>query len=53
LGPLFALADSLESSWWQASLPITNKKHLPDVHELSFEERQPYLIRAKPTALET
>ena len=26
--------------------------HLADVHELSSDERQPYLIRAKPTALE-
>ena len=26
--------------------------HLADVHELSSEERQPYLIRAKPTALD-
>ena len=30
----------LEPSWWA------------DVHELSSEERQPYLIRAKPTALD-
>ncbi len=27
--------------------------HLADVHELSPQERQPYLIRAKPTALGT
>ena len=26
--------------------------HLADVHELSSQERQPYLIRAKPTALD-
>ncbi len=26
--------------------------HLADVHELSPQERQPYLIRAKPTALD-
>ena len=26
--------------------------HLADVHELSSEERQPYLIRANPTALD-
>jgi methylthioribose-1-phosphate isomerase len=26
--------------------------HLANVHELSSEERQPYLIRAKPTALD-
>ena len=25
--------------------------HLADVHELSIEERQPYLIRAKTTPL--
>jgi hypothetical protein len=29
---------------------LTN--HLADVHELSSEERQPYLIRANPTALD-
>ena len=27
--------------------------HLADVHELSIEERQPYLIWAKTTPLET
>ena len=27
--------------------------HLADVHELSSQERQPYLIGAKPTALAT
>jgi hypothetical protein len=26
--------------------------HLADVHELSSQERQPYLIRANPTALD-
>ena len=26
--------------------------HLADVHELSSQERQPYLITAKPTALD-
>jgi hypothetical protein len=26
--------------------------YLADVHELSSEERKPYLIRAKPTALD-
>jgi hypothetical protein len=26
--------------------------HLADVHELSSQERQPHLIRAKPTALD-
>jgi hypothetical protein len=26
--------------------------HLADVHELSSEERQPFLIRANPTALD-
>jgi hypothetical protein len=26
--------------------------HLADIHELSSQERQPYLIRAKPTALD-
>ena len=28
------------------------ENHLADVHELSFEERQPYLIRANPTAID-
>ena len=39
--------------------PISGKRalkrlanHLADVHELSSQERQPYLIRAKPTALD-
>ncbi|CAB4003362.1 Hypothetical predicted protein [Paramuricea clavata] len=44
--------------WKCKDCPICGKRalkrlanHLGDVHELSFQERQPYLIRAKPTAL--